>query len=334
MSLRRVAALAICLSLLAAPLPAQEPAPILLWPDGAPGSAGQTAAESMRMTEQGDHIVSSVHHPSITPYLPPASTASGAAVIVIPGGGHRELWMDHEGYRVGRWLSDHGIAAFVLKYRLAKEEGSRYTVDGDELADVQRAIRLVRSRASEWHLAPDRIGVMGFSAGGELAALAGTRFDAGSAGAADPLDRQSSKPAFMGLIYPAPRSYSGLGPDTPPAFLLAGDHDIPAISDSLPALYAAIRRGGGSAELHLLAGAGHGFGIRDNNPPAIAAWTSLFYDWLNARGMLVLPSLAGQLTPQMRGGIANAVFVPMYSAAERATAARQVLKLAAPPALA
>ena len=92
--------------------------PVVLWPNGAPGSEGKTDAEVVRLTEQGEHIVSRVHRPSITPYLPTAATATGAAVVVIPGGGHRELWMDHEGYRVGQWLSDHGVAAFVLDCRL------------------------------------------------------------------------------------------------------------------------------------------------------------------------------------------------------------------------
>src|SRR5579862_6076345 len=145
------------------------------------GEEGKTAPERVRLTPQGEHIVSNINQPSITPYLP--VKASGAGIVVLPGGGHRELWMDHEGYRVGRWLSDHGIAAFVLKYRLSKEDGSSYTIDGASLPDVQRAIRLVRSRAAEWNLAPGRIGIMGFSAGGELAALVGTRFDAGSAAA-------------------------------------------------------------------------------------------------------------------------------------------------------
>src|SRR5579859_1816822 len=98
---------------------AEMPKEILLWPDGAPGSEGKTDPEKVRVTPAGDHVVSSVHRPSITPFLPAADKATGAAVIVIPGGGHRELWMDHEGYNVARWLSEHGIAAFVLKYRLA-----------------------------------------------------------------------------------------------------------------------------------------------------------------------------------------------------------------------
>jgi acetyl esterase/lipase len=310
-----------------------EPEPILLWPHGAPGSEGKTAGEAVRLTELGEHIVSSVHHPSIAPYLPSPATATGAAVIVIPGGGHRELWMDHEGYRVGRWLSDHGIAAFVLKYRLARDAGSSYTIEGHALADAQRAIRLVRSRAAEWHLSPDRIGVMGFSAGGELAVLAGTRYDGGAPAVADPVDREGSRPAFMGLIYPAIPGDLGLSKDTPPAFLLCGANDSPAIADGVLALYGSIRRAGGSAEMHVLGGAGHGFGIRDNNPPAIAAWPAMFYDWLDAQHMLMHgPDVAG-ITSTMRDGITNAAPVPVYSIAEREAAAARALGLATTPSL-
>ncbi len=126
---------------------AAEPKVILLWPNGAPGSAGKTAEEKVRMSPEGDRVVSSAHHPSITVYLPSKDNATGAAVVVVPGGGHRELWMDHEGYRIGQWLSDRGVAGFVVKYRLAKEPGSTYTIEGHSFADVQRAIRLVRKHA-------------------------------------------------------------------------------------------------------------------------------------------------------------------------------------------
>ena len=102
-------------------LAAEERSEILLWPDGAPGSEGKTAPEAVRLAPAGDHVVSSVHRPSLTPYLPAKDQATGAGVIVIPGVGHRELWMDHEGYNVAQWLSERGIAAFVLKYRLARE---------------------------------------------------------------------------------------------------------------------------------------------------------------------------------------------------------------------
>lgn len=310
-----------------------NPEPILLWPQGAPGSEGRTGAEVVRITELGEQIVSSVHRPSITPYLPPPAIATGVAVIVIPGGGHRELWMDHEGYRVGQWLSDHGVAAFVLKYRLAREPGSTYKVEGEALADVQRAIRLVRSRAAEWHLAPDRIGVLGFSAGGELAALAGTKPDEGIGPGNDAVSRQSSRVGFMGLIYASPPADFTLSQATPPAFLLAGEDDSPAITQGASTLFTAIRNAGGTVELHVLTGAGHGFGIRAGNPPAIANWPALFVLWLDGLHLLTPPSAAGEISPQMAGGIPHARPVPVYSAAARALAAQQALGLAAPPVL-
>ena len=130
-------------------------------------------------------------------------------MVIAPGGSRVELWVDHEGYAVAQWLSEHGVAAFVLKYRLAREPGSTYTVEGNSLPDMQRAIRLVRSRAAEWGVDPARVGVMGFSAGGDVAARAATQFDAGNSAAADLVDRQSSRPAFQALIYP------GLPPDLP-----------------------------------------------------------------------------------------------------------------------
>lgn len=282
-------ALVVALEIVPAAASAKEPIVILLWPNGAPGSEGKTAAETVRMSPEGDHVLSSIHRPSITAYLPPKDKATGTAVLVIPGGGHREIWIDHEGYRIAQWLSERGVAAFVLKYRLAREPGSTYTIEKDSLGDVQRALRLVRSRASEWGIAPDRIGVMGFSAGGELAALAGTRYEAGSPRTRDPIDREGSKPAFQALIYPAMPSdeIAKLSKDTPPAFLLCGADDRPDISQGLPELFSALRRAGASAELHVFAGVGHGFGLRDSNHGPIAGWLGLFYDWLEQQGLLV-----------------------------------------------
>ncbi|MGA8311634.1 MAG: alpha/beta hydrolase, partial [Terriglobales bacterium] len=262
----------------------------LLWPNGAPdaetnsaaskASEGKSQEESVRVNENGEHIVSGIHHPSITPFFPAKSVSTGAAVIIAPGGGHRELWMDHEGYRVAKWLSDHGVAAFVLKYRLAREPGSTYTVEGSELSDIKRAVRLVRSRASEWGIDPERIGVMGFSAGGELAALASARYDAGTANAPDPVDRESSKPAFQALLYPATTRDLNLSKETPPAFLACGENDRQDIAQGLPELYLALKRAGVSAELHVYAGVGHGFGVRESNGPAVSGWIQLFLDWL------------------------------------------------------
>ncbi len=267
---------------------AVEPVVIQLWPHGAPGSERQTAPETVRISAEGDRVVASVHQPTLTVYLPAKDKALGAGVVILPGGGHRELWVDHEGYRIAQWLSDHGVAGFVVKYRLAKEPGSTYQVERESLADVQRAIRTVRARAIEWNVDPQRLGIMGFSAGGNLAALAGTRYDLGSSAAADPIDHQSSKPAFQALIYPGlPEDENQLlSRETPPAFLLCGEDDRPDISQGLPELYVALKRTGVSAELHIFAGVGHGFGLRDTTRGPVAGWLDLFYGWLGKQGFL------------------------------------------------
>ena len=254
----------------------------LLWPKGAPGSPAHISPERTRVTDSGEHIVSNVHAPSITVYLPAQAKRTGSAVIVIPGGGHTELWMDHEGYRVAEFLADHGIAAFVLKYRLAREPGSIYTVEKHSLADVQRAVRLVRSRSADWLLDPKRVGVMGFSAGGELAALAAWHFSSGAPDSGDPVERQSSRPSFQALMYPAIPPGLNFSPQTPPAFLLGGSEDVPAISQGLAELYLALRRAGGHAELHLYEGVGHGFGLRVSNTGPVAAWPQRFLEWLGS----------------------------------------------------
>src|SRR5258707_7673468 len=127
---------------------AAEPQVILLWPNGAPGSEGQTAPESVRTNPSGEHSVATIHKPSITAYLPEKGKATGAAVVIAPGGGHSSLAIDHEGYNVAKWLSEHGVAAFILKYRLAREKGSSYSIETHAFADTRRAIRLVRSRAA------------------------------------------------------------------------------------------------------------------------------------------------------------------------------------------
>src|SRR6266446_5361867 len=165
-----------------------EPNEIPLWPDGAPGSEGKTAKEVVEV-KIGERNVQGIHNPSLTPYLPSKDKATGAAVIVIPGGGHRVLAIDHEGYNVAQWLSERGIAAFVLKYRLARETNSTYKIEVESFADTQRALRLIRSRAQEWNIDPARLGAIGFSAGGELVNMACARFDNGKADATDLIER-------------------------------------------------------------------------------------------------------------------------------------------------
>jgi endo-1,4-beta-xylanase len=269
---------------------ADNPKEIPLWPKGAPGSEGKTGEEVVRIAQPtGDHVVTGVIQPTLTPYLPAPDHATGAAVIVAPGGGHRELWMDHEGRNVAQWLSEHGIAAFVLKYRLAKATNSTYTVDGDELADMQRAIRLVRSRAQEWGVDPNRLGVMGFSAGGELAFLAAMRSDPGAPDAPDAADRQSSRPDFQALIYPGNSRRIEPATNSPPVFLACGYNDRPDISEGLASVYLKFKQVKVPAELHVYAGVGHGFGLRAGDTGPVSEWLNRFDEWLGQSGFLKRP---------------------------------------------
>jgi len=265
---------------------AQQPKEIPLWQAGAPGSQDKTGEEAVRVTPDGEHVVSNVHKPSITPYLPSKEKSTGAAVIVAPGGGHRELWMDHEGHNLARWLSSRGIAAFVLKYRLAREPNSTYKVDEHALADIQRAIRLVRSRAKEWGVSPSRIGVLGFSAGGELAALASMRFDGGNKDASDVIERENSRPDFQALIYPGSSGRIVPVKESPPVFLVCGYKDRPDISRGLAEVYLKFKELEVPAELHVYATAGHGFGVREKNRSASGNWPARFEEWLADLGLL------------------------------------------------
>jgi endo-1,4-beta-xylanase len=238
---------------------------------------------------EGEHTVASINNPSISPYLVRGAHAPVAAVIVAPGGGHSLLSIDHEGYDVAKYLSGHGVAAFVLKYRLAKDKGSTYTVDGDEMNDMRRAIRMVKARAAEWGVDPARVGVMGFSAGGELAIKASLAYDDGNSSAPDPIDQQGSKPAFQVLMYPGGLSAeieSKVTKDTPPAFLLCGADDRENISQQLPELFVALKKAGVSAELHEYAGVGHGFGLRVSQHGGVSEWPQVLLQWMDTKGFL------------------------------------------------
>ena len=280
----------LALTLGAGSLVAQEPKAELLWPSGAPGALG-TAPEDQ---------------PSITPFVLPKGSGSGAAVVICPGGSYRALSMDKEGYAVAKWLNGLGVSAFVLKYRL----GPRYH-HPIELGDAQRAIRMVRSRAAEYGFQPDRIGIMGFSAGGHLASTAGTHFDAGNAGAAEAIDRAGSRPDFLVLCYPVisfgPFAHQGskqnlLGDnpdaklveylsnelqvtkDTPPTFLFHTTTDATVPVENSVLFYSALRNAGVPAELHIYERGPHGVGLAPNDP-VLSTWPARLADWLKIHGL-------------------------------------------------
>ena len=260
--------------------------PILLWPAGAPGSEGKTAPEKVETGTSGERKITSVHQPSITPFLPTKDKATGAAVLVIPGGGHKMLCVDHEGDNVARWLAARGIAAFVLRHRLAREEGSTYTIAEHAFADTQRAMRLIRSRAAEWGVDPARLGAIGFSAGGELVALIAMKPGDGISSSPDAIEQQSARPAFQGLIYPGRSGDIIPDKNAPPAFLACGENDRQDIAEGLAEVYLRFKRAGASAEFHVFAGVGHGFGFRDGMTGPVAAWPMRFAEWIEARGFL------------------------------------------------
>jgi acetyl esterase/lipase len=271
-----------------------SPQTIPLWDTGAPGALGQADSDI----------------PTITVYRAPRGS-SGTAVIVAPGGGYGALAMEHEGYQEAYWFNAMGITAFVLKYRL----GPRYH-HPVELGDAQRAIRTVRARAAEFGILPDRIGMMGFSAGGHLTATAGTHFDEGKADAADPIDRASSRPSFLILCYPvisfdpavahagSVRNLLGATPDpkliedlsndlrvtssTPPTFLFHTTNDNGVPVENSVRFYLALRKANVPAEMHLFENGPHGVGMALADP-ALSAWPSLLMNWLRARGLLVRP---------------------------------------------
>ncbi len=274
---------------------AAEPKVELLWPDGAPGAKGDA---------EGDK-------PTLTIYLPPQEKATGAAIVICPGGGYQTLAMDHEGHQIAQWLNSFGVAGFIVKYR-HRNSGAGYG-HPIPLQDAQRAIRTVRSRAKEWSVDPNRIGVLGFSAGGHLASSAATHFNDSFGPPQDKIDRVSCRPDFAVLIYPvimfgAPFTHLGsqknlLGPDadaslvekmsnekqvtpqTPPTFLLHTWEDTAVPAENSIYFYLALRQAKVPAELHLFPKGQHGFGLGPN-VGAASAWPSLCQKWMEESGFL------------------------------------------------
>jgi len=254
---------------------------IPLWSGGAPGfESRKDEKENVKKKGDLETGVTNVHNPSLTVYLPAKDKATGAAIIICPGGGHSNLAIEHEGHNIGKWLADNGIAGFVLKYRLAREKGSPYKVEEHAFQDAQWAIRLVRGKATDWGVNPRQIGIMGFSAGGDLVLYTATKSDAGKPDAVDPVERESSRPDFQIVGYPAIPKNLTFAKGQPPAFLFCGNQDRPNISDGLATLYLEMKKAGINAELHIYASVGHGFGLRDGTSVRIAGWPARLKEWM------------------------------------------------------
>jgi len=252
------------------------------------------------MTKPTDHLVAgrpvirlgNVSQPTITVYPAPADKATGAAVIVCPGGGYHILAMDLEGTEVIEWLNSIGVTGVLLKYRVPARPGRpRYE---PPLQDAQRAISLVRARAGEWGIDPHRIGLMGFSAGAHLSAVASCRFDQRAYTPVDAADQVSCRPDFVLLIYPAyltvPQEGDKLAPEltvssnTPPTFLVQTEDDNIRVECSL-FYYLALKKARVPVEMHLYPSGGHGYGLRPS-PHTVSTWPQRAEQWLRALGLL------------------------------------------------
>ena len=300
-SVLRIAALALLFS---GRLLAQQTFPI--YTGTVPNSKPSTVRETSLTPEKGMALIANVVQPSLTAFLPAAGTANGTAVIICPGGGYARLAIDSEGYDVARRLNEMGVTAFVLKYRLPNDE-SQPDKTTAPLLDAQQALRLVRQQATKYNLNPERIGIMGFSAGGHLAATAGTHFARPLGGGAE-----SVRPAFLVLVYPVisfndslrhagsrnnllgpspsaeeVRQYSNelqVSAQTPPTFLVHAQDDKTVPVNNSIVFYQACLRHGVPAELHLYPKGGHGFGL--NNKTTKDLWTDRLRNWLDANGWL------------------------------------------------
>ncbi|MES2441769.1 MAG: alpha/beta hydrolase [Pseudomonadota bacterium] len=299
-----------------APLPAALPDPtetIDLWPKGAPGVPAtppvEVVDERSKDPQRPDRAVQGTTRPRLSVFRP--AKPNGSAVMIIPGGGYKWVGIDKEGYEVARLLASHGFTAFVLFYRLP---GDGWAAGPDvALADAQRAMRLIRHRASGFGVDPDKIAAMGFSAGGHLCADLLTRFAAKTYDAVDAADALTARPCAAAPIYPvvsmtAPAAHPGsrelligkdAGPaleaahspdrtatvDAPPTFLVhAEDDDVVPVENSL-LLRAALRARGVPVEMHLFAEGGHGFGLNRAVGKPVLAWPGLFLAWAASRGL-------------------------------------------------
>lgn len=285
---------------------ADAPPTFDVWPGAVPGETGNIGPEKFPdAIPKGVQKVGNVTKPTLTLYRPPKEKDTGAAIVICPGGGYNILAWDLEGTEVASWLNSIGVTGIILKYRVPVRPGVpkelRYLAP---LQDAQRSLSLVRSHAAEWGIDSNRIGILGFSAGGNLSAIACTNYDKRAYEPIDDADKLSCRPDFAVLCYPAwlvddktdeLDPVIRVTPQTPPMFFVhAADDKIKA--DSSAVLYLALRHAGVSAELHIFAGGGHGFGLRPTTQPAAGTWPGLCEAWLRSRKFLQ-PAAAAPATP-------------------------------------
>ena len=292
--MKHLALFAACLAFVAGAAPAQERFP--LWPHGVPGFEARAAIPEISQDWWTKHI----NNPSVTAYLPDPAKANGTAIVVIPGGGHALLVTTSEGEAVGKWLSERGVAAFVLRYRLFREEGSPYSLD-DARADTERAVRFVRANASKFNVDPHRIGMIGFSAGGELARMATLSPPVAPRGKGDAIDFLSARPDFSLLIFPGPlHSDEHVTKNAPPIFLAAANDDQCCSQPPID-VFKLYRDTGASAELHIYRAGGHAYNLGERTDPiALKHSPQQIEDWLSDSGLLghPAPSVEPHLDPQ------------------------------------
>jgi acetyl esterase/lipase len=263
----------------------KSPLEIPLWVNGAPGFENRRNEP----TQAKDWWVKNIHNPSITVYTPPADKATRTAVIVCPGGGHRELVYNAEGKEAAEFLNSIGVTAIVLKYRLANEENSPYTIEKHVRDDAYRAVRLARSKAKDWNIDPDRIGMLGFSAGGEVVALVAYAPGDGDQNAPDTVDRLNGKPNFQMLVYPGPGFIPKTIPsDAPPLFMLVANDDA-CCSGPVVTLLQGYRAGNLPVEAHIYTQGKHGFNMGNRSSlQSIKTWPQRMADWMADTGLLNL----------------------------------------------
>lgn len=279
--------------------PAAASASLALWPDSPPGKITAQGPERDTTGENGRNVagrsvirLGHVSSPELTVYSPPPESNTGAAVIVCPGGGYHILAYDLEGTEVCEWLNSIGVTGVLLKYRVPRPEGTEGVPEGP-LMDAQRAVSLVRSRAAEWSIDPEKIGILGFSAGGNLAARAATNFDKRAYAPLDDVDQVSCRPDFAVLIYPAYLFTAGdeliaknlpVSEETPPMFLtMAFDDGVGP--ENILRMGIALKRAEVSCEVHLYPSGGHGYGLRANEHQA-TTWPARCASWMDSMGWL------------------------------------------------